>query len=48
MKEQLFKKVSCLLVMSIALTGCSDEEDQSVLVTKGFWERAQIAANAII
>ena len=45
MKEQLFKKVSCLLVMSIALTGCSDEEDQSVLVTKGFWERAQIAAN---
>lgn len=45
MKKQLLKKVLCLLVMSIALVACSDEEDQSVLVTKGFWDRAQIAAN---
>ena len=45
MKKKLIKKLSCLLAMSILLVGCSEEDDQTVFVTKGFWERAQLAAN---
>ena len=45
MEKLRLKKVLCLLVMSIALVGCSEEDDQTVIVTKGFWERAQFAAN---
>lgn len=45
MKKHRLKKVLFLLVMSITLIGCSEEENQTVIVTKSFWERAQKAAN---
>ncbi len=45
MKNHRLKKVFSLLIMSIVLVACSEEDNQTVFVKKGFWERAQMAAN---
>ena len=45
MKKQLLKKVLFYVFLSMLFVACSEADEQTVYVSKGFWERAQNAAS---